>query len=61
MLYVFLCVLTFQEVPHGVLCFVPSYTTLSKLKTRWEVSKQYPSLSLSLFLSLSHFLITTSF
>ncbi|XP_078337247.1 Fanconi anemia group J protein homolog [Crassostrea virginica] len=27
-----------QEVPHGVLCFVPSYTTLSKLKTRWEVT-----------------------
>ena len=54
----FLCVLLFQEVPHGVLCFVPSYTTLSKPKTRWEVSKPFLPLSLSfshhyLFLTLT--------
>ncbi|XP_048740276.2 Fanconi anemia group J protein homolog [Ostrea edulis] len=27
-----------QQVPHGVLCFVPSYSTLSKLKSRWEIT-----------------------
>ncbi|XP_061197315.1 Fanconi anemia group J protein homolog [Saccostrea echinata] len=27
-----------QQVPHGVLCFVPSYSTLGKLKTRWEIT-----------------------
>ncbi|XP_065934696.1 Fanconi anemia group J protein homolog isoform X1 [Magallana gigas] len=27
-----------QHVPHGVLCFVPSYSTLSKLRNRWEIT-----------------------
>lgn len=25
-----------QTVPHGVLCFLPSYSLLEKLATRWQ-------------------------
>ena len=27
-----------QTVPHGVLCFLPSYKVMDKLGQRWEVS-----------------------
>jgi Fanconi anemia group J protein len=27
-----------KKVPHGVLCFMPSYNMLDKLQQRWEMT-----------------------
>ena len=31
-----------QTVPHGILCFLPSYKMLEKLSNRWKVTHILP-------------------
>ena len=31
----------FQTVPHGVLCFLPSYRALEKFTARWKVNNVF--------------------